>query len=167
MKNWKLKLNQLVIDYWCDVGNHEEVISWADAVNLHEGEIHPFFYELYDPSNTKNIERTLTSIAKDINGFEIKSWKSEPFAKMSLVKALKLFINENRSVQEICVLINKLDMLYNIELSGIENPEEEMNEGEWWLGNLWDCCDWCDETWNHKNSPHLITEAERLIEKLG
>lgn len=167
MKNWKLNLNQLVIDHWCDAGNYEEVLAWIDAVNMEQGEVHPYFYELYDPSNTQNTTRTLTSIAKDINGFSIKSWESEPFAKRSLVKALQMFIDERKSVQEICVLINKLDMLYNIELSGVENQNKDTNDGEWWLGDLWNCCDWCDETWSYSNSSHLIIEAKRVIEKCG
>ena len=47
------------------------------------------------------------------------------------------------SVQEICNLINQLDGLYNIELAGVDNPNKNSDD-EWWLGDLWDCCDWCD-----------------------
>lgn len=166
MKNWKLNLNQLATDFWCEVGNSSDVIAWVDFVNTEEGEIHPFFYELYDQSNIENTARILRAIAKDINEFEIESWQSEPFAKRSLFSALQLFITEKMSVQEICNLINQLDGLYNIELAGVGNPNENSDD-EWWLGNLWDCCDWCDETWNHKNSQPLINEARRIYEKMA
>lgn len=166
MKNWKLNLNQLATDYWCEVGNSNDVLSWLDLVNSEEGEIHPYFYDLYDQSSKDYTAQILRTIAKEINGFEIESWESEPFAKRSLFKALELFIAEKLTVQDICNLTTQLDGLYNIGLAGVENPNDNADD-EWWLGNLWNCCDWCDDTWNHGNSQPLVSEAKRIYRKMA
>ena len=32
-----------------------------------------------------------------------------------------------------------------------------------WIGDLYDACDWCDETWTIENSPHLMDAIQHQI----
>lgn len=32
-----------------------------------------------------------------------------------------------------------------------------------WLDNMYDACDWCDETWSVENTPHLMTAVQQQI----
>ena len=34
------------------------------------------------------------------------------------------------------------------------------------LGDLYNCCDWCDETWTLENSPHLAEESARVASNI-
>lgn len=34
------------------------------------------------------------------------------------------------------------------------------------LGDLYNCCDWCDDTWTLENSPHLAEEGARVASEI-
>lgn len=35
-----------------------------------------------------------------------------------------------------------------------------------WMGNLYNACDWCDETWTLEDNPHLLIEVEKQIQNI-
>lgn len=98
-------------------------------------------------------------LAKEVNGFEVNSLEAEPFAKEALAIATEQLLKENITVPKYCELIKQLDAAFNIAMD--ERPEPIK---EWWMGDLWNCCDWCDESWNHRNSKELLDEAEGLYQ---
>ncbi len=34
------------------------------------------------------------------------------------------------------------------------------------IGDLYNACDWCDESWTLENAPYLVEEAERVLKAL-
>lgn len=30
------------------------------------------------------------------------------------------------------------------------------------MGDLWNNCDWCDDSWTHENSPSLVEEVRKV-----
>jgi len=49
---------------------------------------------------------------------------------------------------------------------GIRETSKYELEYPLWLGDLWNACDWCDESWSLSNSPHLKEEADKVIRYL-
>lgn len=35
-----------------------------------------------------------------------------------------------------------------------------------WLGNLWNCLDWCDENWTHDSAPQVEDEIDRIFKAI-
>jgi hypothetical protein len=166
MKDWRIQLNRLTIEFWCGIGDLSELPSWADAANQEMGEVHPDVWDLYVIKSTEAAEGLLLKIAKDINKFQPASWEAEPFAVMALKRALELFLSKQISVQTLCQVVSVLDSMFVIGLVSVERPREHLPkslEKIAWLGNLYNCCDWCDDSWSFDNSQHLIVEARRLL----
>lgn len=69
--------------------------------------------------------------------------------------------NGNLSPLKLCTIFISLEIGFLDALRGLKNniayyyPE--------WIGDLYDACDWCDETWTIENSPHLIDAIQHQI----
>ncbi len=129
---------------------------------MEDGEFHPLIWELYPQPKSELITGLLLTIAYEVNGFKPASVAGEALATEALKKALNAFVTQAMSVQSFCLLVNRLDLAFNTELAGIPRPTSTSADGQWWLGDLWNCCDWCDESWTHADSPHLHEEAARV-----
>jgi hypothetical protein len=167
MNKWKTELNRLAVGFWCETESLDELPKWVDLACAEYGEVHPLMWELLSPKSYEAIKTLIIKISKDLNSFEITSWESEPYAQDVLAKAINSLIEEEMRVQDFCKLVTLLDANYNCDLAGVEHPNLANIAEDWWLGDLWDCCDWCDSSWNHGNSPELIKEAKVISEKLA
>jgi hypothetical protein len=168
MSNWREELNRLAIEFWCGVGDLTDVPIWADVANLEMGEVHPDVWDLYTSKTDEDVASILLKIANDVNGFRPQSWEAEPFAAGALQKALIRFLAGELSVQLLCKLITELDMVFTCAApKDMGSPELSPLHGKSWQGNLWNCCDWCDDTWTFENSQPLIAEVHRVLEMLA
>lgn len=167
MNDWRAQLNRLAVEFWCGVGDLAELAPWADAANAEMGEVHPEVWDLYIVWSMENAKELLLKIAKDVNGFKPTTWDAAPFAAAALKKALELFLAQKMSVQTLCQLVDLLDATFVIGLplasQSEENPSKFSSQKTSWLGNLYNCCDWCDASWTMDNSPHLVAEAQRVL----
>ena len=163
MDKLRESLNRLAIEFWCGVGDLNELSSWADAAVMEPSEFHPLILDLYPRPTPELTTELLLRMAYEINGFRPASIEAEPLAIETLRKALDAFASQAMSVQSLCLLVNRLDLTFNIELAGIPRPTSTLADGQWWLGDLWNCCDWCDESWTHESSTHLHVEATRVF----
>lgn len=172
MNNWREQLNRLAVEFWCGVGNLSELSAWADIANSEMGEVHPDVWDIYASPTAEQATRLLLKVAKDVNGFSPESLSAEPFAINALRKALTLFLSKEFSVQELCKLVDSLDTVFAIRLpkeTGIydQSPRTSLMVNFPWLGNLWNSCDWCDESWTFDNSQPLVAEAQRVLSLLA
>lgn len=134
---------------------------------MEHGEFHTLIWEFYPQPKSELITELLLTIAYEMNGFKPASVAGEALATEALRKALNAFAAQAMSVQCFCLLVNRLDLTFNIGLAGISRPTLTSAEGQWWLGDLWNCCDWCDESWTHAGSFHLHEEAARVAHILA
>lgn len=168
MSDWREQLNRLAVEFWCGVGDPLELSVLADAANAEMGEVHPDIWDLYVSPTTEQATYLLLKIATDVNGFHPKSWVAEPFAVGALKKALGLFLAQELSVQSLCKLVNLLDAVFVIDAGkDMGSKESSPFYNIPWLGDLWNSCDWCDETWTFDKSPHLVLEARRVLEMMA
>lgn len=144
--------------FWCGVGNRNDLEAWAESELRENENPHPDVCELFGISDEKS-EKYLLRISKDINGFEPVSDEGEKLAIIILNEYCQKFIDQEITPYKFCRLVQRLDAAF------VDFRELSDNEFEYppWLGDLWNCCDWCDGSWTNDNSPHLVKEAKVVL----
>ena len=167
MVAWREELNRIAVEFWCDVGILEDLPIVADAANADLGEAHPDIWDFYSCTSSEEAATLTRKLARELNGFIPDSWDALPYAQGALKRALEEFGARKISVQALCRLVETLDGTFNIYLSGLPIPESVQESDEWWMGDLWNKCDWCDGSWTYENSPALVAEARRVAAMLS
>ena len=164
MDNWRVELNRLTTEFWIGVGVQSEVIVWLEGIPQHVKGVNSKVSELYAFQTYEEATEALCQIAKNVNGFIPNSWEAEPYAIITLKKHINLFLDKKISVVSLCTLVQTLDANFiSNGFAGQPRPQQLQNLDKFdWLGNLWNCCDWCDEYWNYENSFHLVAEAKKV-----
>jgi hypothetical protein len=94
------------------------------------------------------------------------NFRDEQGAKKMLLEMCEAFLSKKITPLEFCALVQKLDAQF---VSIAADTRETPYDG--WLGNLYNCCDWCDERWTHANlhdvSPDMHDEVQRVKKALA
>lgn len=167
MTNWRDDLNRVAVDFWCGVGLLEELPIIADTANNELGEAHPDIWDFYTCTSDALALVLTTKVALHLNSFVPESWEALPYAQNALKRALDNFVARKMSVQALCRLVEHLDTTFNIKLSSSPKPTALLEAKEWWMGTLWDCCDWCEEIRMFEDQPSLVAEAARVAAMLS
>lgn len=167
MDSIRADLNLLAMKFWCGVGSSEELSRWTDAAVMSTDELHPLIWDLYPQPSPELATALLLRMAEDVNGFQPISVGAEAIAEDILRQSLIAFVARDISVQALCRLADHLDSGFNLALADAPQPRSATTDSQWWQGDLYNCCDWCDDSWTHDNSPHLHAEAERLLRVLN
>lgn len=157
-KEWRCELNRLATEFWFHSGDLAEVTPWVEAA-YEAGETGVELAELWGCLDNERVRSHLQQLAREINGFEPWSAAAQPFAIAALEKGLRRYIAQEIDPSALCQLIANLDAAF------LDAPP--LPGGDWWMGNLWNCCDWCDASWTFDSSPHLKAEAISVLEKLA
>ena len=120
--------------------------------------MHPDVYELFNKDNSKAEELAL-KIANDLHGFTPDSEQSELWAKELLKDFAQKLLNEEISVFTFCEFVRLCDGWF----LGSRPMEEGISYYPSWLGDLWNGCDWCDETWQLHHHPELEREIRSIL----
>lgn len=167
MTNWRDELNRITVEFWCGVGMLEELPNIADAANIDLGEAHPDIWQFYTCTSDGQAKDVTSKVAFHLNRFVPESWEALPYAQDALKRALDNFAAHKMSVHALCRLVQDLDSTFNINLSDLPQPASLSELNEWWMGTLWDCCDWCGENRTHEDHPSLLAEARRVATMLS
>ncbi len=150
------QIDKIAFEFWAGVGCKSDLEDWAED-QLKKDSPHPDACELFNLSNDEAKEKSIW-LANEILGFSPTSELGEKWAKELLTLYCKKLLNEEVKPIEFCNLVNQFD-------GGFLNARD-IGEGlayyPEWLGELWNCCDWCDESWLLSNSPHLAEEAKKV-----
>jgi hypothetical protein len=156
------------MEFHLGVGNLAELPAFCDEANTALGELHPEVWNLYSPITETQARELLAKIAREINGFEVGSWDALPYAKAAFKKILAAFLAKKIKPNELCRLVHELDIAYAVgAANSMQPPKSKVEQDMSWLGNLWNCCDWCDETWTLENSEHLVKEVQKVLLQLA
>jgi hypothetical protein len=166
MAHWRDELNRIATEFWCGVGLMEELPVVADAANADLGEAHSDIWNFYTCSAEEDAAALTLKLAWELNRFVPASWEAMPYAQAALKRALDNFFIKKTSVQSLCSLVNNLDTTFNVYLRHQLNSPPLIESEKWWMGNLWNNCDWCDDRWTYENCPALVEEAHRVATML-
>ena len=150
-------LDRIAFEYWAGIGSKADLESWAET-ELRKEEPYPDACEMFNLSDDEAKKQSLR-LAEEIIKFKPVSEKGEKWAKELLRQYCEKLLNEEIAPFEFCRLVQ----LFDASFLGMRTLDDGSLEYPDWLGDLWNNCDWCDETWNCSNSPHLIKEARKVL----
>lgn len=156
-ENWKNELNRLATEFWFRSGDLAEVMPWVETA-YEAGETGFELADLWGCTDIELARSHLQSLAKEINGFKPWSDAAQSFAVSALKRALRRYVAHEIAPAALCRLIDELDTAF-LDKSPLPNLE-------CWMGDLWNCCDWCDATWTFDNVPHLEAEVIAVLARL-
>ncbi|MEM7082221.1 MAG: hypothetical protein AAF465_05765 [Pseudomonadota bacterium] len=120
------------------------------------------FLEVFDAISEGEAQSILVSIAKRHEDFAPYSVSSIEVASQIVLEHCKALIMDEITPFEFCHFIGRMDA-YQLEFNDPRRREGEFVGVE--MGDLYECCDWCDKTWTKKNATHLYDEASRMFTK--
>ena len=150
-------ISRIAFEFWSGIGNVETLEKWAEA-ELKKENPHPDACDLFGLVEAE-AERISLVLAEEIEGFTPVSEQGEIWAKEILANFCEMVLSEKISPNKFCHLVQGYDANF---LGLRENAAGEL-EYPVWLGDLWNACDWCDESWSISNSPHLKQEIEKVL----
>jgi len=162
----KEELEKLAFKYFCGLFNEEELHEWMQKELDQNKNPDPDMYDL-NAKAPYEAAKILLKIAKDKYGFEPYSLGSEPVARKIFKELAEAYLKREVGPLQFCTVIQHLDTIYGDsecdydEKRGLHIPRY----GHWW-GDLWNCCDCCDETWTHENKQHIEDELRLVLSQL-
>ncbi len=103
--------------------------------------------------------KMLEFIAVSYPDFEITTDQGLGSCRAELKRQIGLLLDETITPSSFCRFFNAMEMQLVID--------SEFAPGEVaFLGDLYNCCDWCDDSWTLENSPHLAEEDSRVVSEI-
>lgn len=156
-QEWRDELNRLATEFWFRSGNLAEVTPWVESA-FEAGETDADVVHLWDCTDLEHVRSLFQTLAWKINQFHPWSDAARPFALTILQKQLHRYLAQEISPSMLCRLVDDLDAAF------LDKQDPAGFEG--WMGNLWNCCDWCNDSWTFENVPSLRDEAVSVLQKL-
>lgn len=151
MDKWN-NIKYFYFKYWLGILDKKQFLDWINPLLKNTKED---LQEIYPHINfsKNNIENSIKNIVQMLYpNFEIHSNEGQNIAKLITIEYSRKYLDKKIMPFEFCKLINQLDANF------LEQSD--------WLGNLWNECDYCDETWTHLNSETLNLEVKNNLDEL-
>lgn len=150
------QLRFLVVLYHLGDTDDAAVASWAEkefALNPNPpAQLDDLF------SRSDDVGSILAAIARERFGFDPISHNGEPFVGEVLRQYLQRFLTRELRPIDLCRIVWDVEAKYGDAAFGDDRPYPD------WAGQLWNACDWCDETWTHDSAAFLVSEARRVLD---
>ncbi len=101
----------------------------------------------------------LEFMAVSFPDFQIGTEEDLEPCKAELKRQIGLLLDRQITPSNFCKFFNSMEVHL---ISDSEFTPDEVA----FLGNLYNCCDWCDDTWTLENSPHLAEEGARVASEI-
>ena len=150
-------IDKIAFEYWAGIGSKDDLENWATD-ELRKEEPHPDACELFNLTN-EHQENQALRLAEELTDFKPVSEQGEIWAKELLSNYCESLLKEDMPPFDFC----KLVQLFDASFLGIRTLSNGSLEYPEWLGDLWNNCDWCDESWTISTSPHLAKEALKVL----
>ena len=157
----KNELKRLAVLYWLGFHDTDAVRTWAAEEYVQNVDPDPNLSRLQ--SENQDVGEWLSRFAKSQLNFVVASHAGVAVARDLLVTNLQQFLDGEVQCQELCSFVNAIDSQF---LDAIPVDDSSMAYYPEWLGNLWNCCDYCNPTWTTQTAPHLVDEAKTVLARL-
>ncbi len=153
------QLKRLTFKYWCNIFDVDELHFWMNFEMENNPSPHPDMYDL-NAKEPHEAVKILLRIAKETYNFDPVSDEGIEIGKKVFQELGEHYLKREVTPQKLCHVIQHLDS--NFLRFKIDQSEYPIC---WW-GDLWNCCDWYDETWIHENSTHIDEELKKVLSDL-
>lgn len=151
------QIDRIAFEFWSGIGSKSDLEDWAEE-QLRKDDPHPDVYELFNLSDV-DAEKESVRLAIEIADFSPTSEQSEKWAKEILVEHCQKLLKEEITPLQFCNLVNQFESCF----LGARDVGDGLAYYPEWLGDLCNCCDWCDKSWDLSNSSHLAEEAKKIM----
>lgn len=136
----------LALRLWLDLASPTDIDTWLDQYVEQVAEPHPDALELFSLPSEQQTSRFM-ALARSLFGFEPESEHGSQVAAVLLAQLCEAALEGRLSVPEFCDTIVRIDSKYITP--GLRAPYPQT------LSELWNGCDWCDETWSLDHPSHV------------
>lgn len=154
-----MKLKELFIEIYYDEYSKGIILKKINKFIENNEIIDIDFFELLD-GVVDHEAILLQLIQKGDPNFSVNSFEAEILTARYFLDILYHYKIGLIQPLRLCQIFSKIETCF---LGASRNLEERVVYYPEWISDLYDACDWCDETWTHENSPHLIIEVEKQI----
>lgn len=150
-------IQELLVECWYDHIDLEMVKEWVYSYIMNNDVLPEELFELLD-ADKYNLENSLLKLATSLSqNFSHQSIEAELLSAQLLIKVASRYLDGRATPMDVCRVIRKIDEGFLDAPRGLpDNVAYYPN----WLGNLYNSCDWCDDTWTYANAPHLKKNLE-------
>jgi len=146
-----------------DVATKDEIESWINQTAATVDEVDPEIFEIFSKCVQVSRSKFETHFRKLRPDFRIDSEEGKKACITVLRRQIKKLHSQDITPFEFCRFIGNLENYYMDNGAKVEGkiayPE--------FIGDLWNACDWCDESWTLDNSEYLNSESRRVAETLA
>lgn len=151
---------EILIECWYDRTDRDSVIQWAKTFVKSHDHVPAEVFEIFDASE-QHLKDILLRLSMTIDSeFSPQSLNAEILAAKYLINSINRYLNDEATPIDICRVVRKID-------GGFMNAPRDLPDNiayyPYWLGNLYDSCDWCDNTWTMDSAPHLKQDLKNQL----
>lgn len=147
---------QMTVACFFEVASEEDINDFIQGVIEGEAEYSPCIFDAYNKNLKVARVKMLDFLALTYPDFRIDSHEGAMASSVFLKEQCKHLISGQISPVAFCTFFNYFESFFSFSV------ETGQYDPPYW-GDLWNCCDWCDDSWTPENSPHLIDEAKRVV----
>nr|WP_317200913.1 hypothetical protein [uncultured Psychrobacter sp.] len=137
-------IEEIFVKTWLDEVDVEAIKEWAYIFIDRNDDIPQEVFELLE-AKKYDYENLILNTASVLNEyFSPQSLNNEILAAKYLVAVATDYLNDETTPMDVCRVITNIDTHF------IDAPRDLPDNIAYypiWLGNLYNSCDWCDETW--------------------
>lgn len=151
---------EILIECWYDRKDRNSIIQWAETFVKSHDLIPAEVFEIFDAPE-QLLEDILLRLSMTIDSdFSPQSLNTEILAAKYLIESIKKYLNDDTTPIDICRVIRKIDGGF---MGAPRDLPDNIAYYPYWLGNLYDSCDWCDNTWTMDSAPHLKQDLKSQL----
>ncbi len=155
---------EILVECWYDQVDLESIKKWAYSYIKNNDDIPEEIFELLD-ADKYQFEGLLLKLSRAMDSdFSPQSISAEILAAKHLIKVASKYLNDEVTPMSVCRVVGKIDGGFLGAPRGLPDNIAYYPD---WLGNLYNSCDWCDDTWTSSSAPHLKKDLDTQIENIG
>lgn len=153
-------IEEILVKTWLDEVDVEAIEEWAYIFIDKNDDIPQEVFELLE-AEKHDYEYLLLDVALLLNEyFSPQSLNTEILAAKYLAVVATDYLNDLIYPTDICRVIGNIDTHF---MDAPRDLPDNIAYYPYWLGDLYNSYDWCDETWTDNSAPHLKQDIESQL----
>lgn len=148
----KIEAELLALRLWLGLATASDIDVWLDQYVEEVLEPEPGALELFGMPFEQQ-EAAFMALSRSVFGFDPDTERGSEVAALLLAQLCEAALDGRLTVPQLCDTVSRIDAKYTTP--GLKGPYPRI------LAELWNGCDWCDETWSLDHPAHV---RELLLE---
>jgi len=142
----KLAAELVALRFWLGLAGADEIDAWLDRYVEEVAEPHPDALELFGLPFEQQLPAFMAFVRSEFE-FDPDTERGAEVANVLLGELCEAALEGRLTVPRFCDTVSRIDAKYTTPGSNAPYPRV--------LAELWNGCDWCDETWSLDDPDHM------------